>query len=239
MNFLNPPDALIPKILFSFFAEFWVRVTFGPRGSFMVGLGGGSIGPFGEGKGASKRTVSTPPPPRTQTKARLPSRQGVVGWISCSIPPWFTLCATAMGPSIGWYSSIRCPPPNPPNVQIHTPMSSAHTRRSDMQPMHMCRQVGLEEQTRAVFECRVPNSIPHKIRPAAATKHEVWITRATLSMVRRPWHRVSMVLCRPCGAPLCVIRPTTIHQNKFLALTAVTVLGLLPKLQASALLLQT
>ena len=31
MTFLNPRDALIPKIPFSFFAEFWIQVTSGAR----------------------------------------------------------------------------------------------------------------------------------------------------------------------------------------------------------------
>ena len=31
MTFLNPLDTLIPKIPFSFFADFWVRVTSGVR----------------------------------------------------------------------------------------------------------------------------------------------------------------------------------------------------------------
>ena len=40
MIFLKPLDPLIPKIPFSFFAEFWVRVTSGPRGSVSVGFWG-------------------------------------------------------------------------------------------------------------------------------------------------------------------------------------------------------
>ena len=39
-EFLNPLDALIPKIPSSFFAEFWVRVTSGARGSVSVGFWG-------------------------------------------------------------------------------------------------------------------------------------------------------------------------------------------------------
>ena len=38
ITFLNPVDALIPKIPFSFFAKFWVRVTSGARGSVSVGF---------------------------------------------------------------------------------------------------------------------------------------------------------------------------------------------------------
>ena len=48
MTFLSPLDPLIPKIPFSFFAEIWVRVTFGAWGSI------------------------PPPPP---AKARLPKGQ--------------------------------------------------------------------------------------------------------------------------------------------------------------------
>ena len=40
MIFLNPLDALIPKISFSFFADFWVRVTSEAWGSVSVGFWG-------------------------------------------------------------------------------------------------------------------------------------------------------------------------------------------------------
>ena len=36
MTFLNPLDALIPKIPFSFFVDFWVWVTSEGRGSVLV-----------------------------------------------------------------------------------------------------------------------------------------------------------------------------------------------------------
>ena len=45
MTFLNPLDALIPKNPFSFFAEFWVRVTRGPGVSLGRILRGPSIEP--------------------------------------------------------------------------------------------------------------------------------------------------------------------------------------------------
>ena len=41
MTFLKPLDTLISKIPFSFFAEFWVRVTCVARGSVLVGFWGG------------------------------------------------------------------------------------------------------------------------------------------------------------------------------------------------------
>ena len=40
MTFLNPLDALIPKSPFSFFGDFWVRVTSEAQGSVSVGFGG-------------------------------------------------------------------------------------------------------------------------------------------------------------------------------------------------------
>ena len=53
MAFLNPLDALIPEIRFSFFAEFWVRVTSGAWGSASVGIfflgGGRQLSPLGGG----------------------------------------------------------------------------------------------------------------------------------------------------------------------------------------------
>ena len=65
-----PPDALIPKIPFSFFADFLVRITSGSRGSVSVGLGGGGqLSLFSGGRGSSQRAVSTLPP---ETKARPP-----------------------------------------------------------------------------------------------------------------------------------------------------------------------
>ena len=60
MTFLNPLNALIPKIPFSWsFAEFWV--TSGPQGSVSVGLWGAwQLNPFFWGGGSSQRAVSTP-----------------------------------------------------------------------------------------------------------------------------------------------------------------------------------
>ena len=54
MTFLNPLDALIPKIPFSFFAEFWVRVTSEAQGSVSVGFWGSrQLSPFSGGGGGS------------------------------------------------------------------------------------------------------------------------------------------------------------------------------------------
>ena len=63
MTFLNPLDALIPKIPFSFLADFWVWVTSGARGSVLVGFWGScQLSPF-LGGGSGRRALSTPPPP--------------------------------------------------------------------------------------------------------------------------------------------------------------------------------
>ena len=51
MVFLNPFDAMIPKILFSFFAHFWVRVTSEARGSVLGGFWGvRQLSPFWGGR---------------------------------------------------------------------------------------------------------------------------------------------------------------------------------------------
>ena len=69
MTFLNPLDALIPKIPFSFFAEFWARVTPGARGSVFVGFWEArQLSPFWGWGGASQRAPLPPP----ETKARAP-----------------------------------------------------------------------------------------------------------------------------------------------------------------------
>ena len=62
-DFLNPLDALIPTIPFSFCAELWVQVTSEARGSVSVGfLGSRQLSPFWGGGASSQRAVSTPLP---------------------------------------------------------------------------------------------------------------------------------------------------------------------------------
>ena len=69
MTFLNPLDALIPKIPFSFFSNFWVWATSEARGSVSVGFSGScQLSPFGRG---FRPEGSIDPPPR-ETKARPP-----------------------------------------------------------------------------------------------------------------------------------------------------------------------
>ena len=61
MTFLNPLDALIPKIPFSFFVDFWVWVTSEARGSVLVGFSGShQLSPFWGG--ALARGLYRPPP---------------------------------------------------------------------------------------------------------------------------------------------------------------------------------
>ena len=63
ISFLNPLDALIPKIPFSFLADFWVRVTSEARGLVSVGFWGSrQLSPFWGRGGASQGALSTPPP---------------------------------------------------------------------------------------------------------------------------------------------------------------------------------
>ena len=59
MTFLNPFNALIPKIPFSFFAEFQVWATSGARGSVSVGFWGGHQLSLLGGGGASQGALST------------------------------------------------------------------------------------------------------------------------------------------------------------------------------------
>ena len=63
MTFLNPLDALIPKILFSFFSpEAW--------GSDSVGFWGScQLSRFWGRGGSGRRALSTPPPPGNENPA--------------------------------------------------------------------------------------------------------------------------------------------------------------------------
>ena len=67
MTFLNPLDALIPKIPFSFFfPDFWVLVTSEARGSVSVGFCGScQLSPF-LGRGGVQPEGSIDPPPQKQ-----------------------------------------------------------------------------------------------------------------------------------------------------------------------------
>ena len=72
MTFLNPLDALIPKIPFSFFPDFWVWVTSEARGSDSVGFGGScQLSPFWGRGGVRPEGSIDPPPPETKTRPPL------------------------------------------------------------------------------------------------------------------------------------------------------------------------
>ena len=70
MTFLNPLDALIPKIPFSFFPHFWVWVTSKAWVSDSVGFWGScQLSPFWGKGGSGWRALSTPPPPGNENPA--------------------------------------------------------------------------------------------------------------------------------------------------------------------------
>ena len=66
MTFLNPLDALIPKIAFSFFPDFWVWVTSEAWGSDSVGFWGScQLSSFwGRGGVRPEGSIDPPPPKR-------------------------------------------------------------------------------------------------------------------------------------------------------------------------------
>ena len=99
MIFLNPLDALIPKIPFSFFAAFWVRVTSGARGSVSVGFWGGrQLSPFWEGGGSGRRALSTPfPSPASES----PPTQAGTGGVRTGGIAGLTPRTASSGRSIG------------------------------------------------------------------------------------------------------------------------------------------
>ena len=71
MTFLNPHDALIPKIPFSFFVDFWVQVISAARGSVSVGFGGfRQLSPFWGGR-SSQGALSNPPSLPTESPPAL------------------------------------------------------------------------------------------------------------------------------------------------------------------------
>ena len=80
MTFLNPLDALIPKIPLSFFPDFWVWVTTKAWGSDSVGFWGlCQLSPFGGGV-RPEGSIDPPPPPGNENPASS------VGAVSCRVP---------------------------------------------------------------------------------------------------------------------------------------------------------
>ena len=84
MTFLNPLDALIPKIPYSFFPDFWVWVT---SESVSVGFWGScQLSPLGGGGGLRPEGSIAPPPPLG--KPGLPWTSGYPG--VSAFPPFST-----------------------------------------------------------------------------------------------------------------------------------------------------
>ena len=108
MTFLNPLTALIPKIQFSFFADFGLWVTSEARGSVSVGFWGSrQLSAFGGG-GLASGLYRPPPPP--QLKACLPKQTEVavgprVGCSRCTLAsegfPFFC-CPICLPKALWW-----------------------------------------------------------------------------------------------------------------------------------------
>ena len=103
MTFLNPLDALIPKIPFSFFPDFWVWVTSKAWGSDSVGFWGScQLSPFwGRGGGPAGGLYRPPPPPETKTR---PPLQKAKKW-----PKGIEVCILQMNTDV---DGATCPPQN-------------------------------------------------------------------------------------------------------------------------------
>ena len=131
MTFLNSLNALIPKIPFSFFADFWIWVTSEARESSLGRiLGVPSIEPFFGGGSLARGLYRTPPP--HHLKAWLPqslrhsSRGGLLRHPPTRIPPntkvnvkqndagAFRAGLTTIGGEEGYRAD---PPPSPPLVR--------------------------------------------------------------------------------------------------------------------------
>ena len=76
LTFLNPLNALIPKIPFSLFPYFWARVTSKAWGSDSVEFWGScQLSPFwGKGGVQPEGSIDPPPPPGNENPASLPFR---------------------------------------------------------------------------------------------------------------------------------------------------------------------
>ena len=104
MTFLNPLDALIPKIPFPFFADFRVWVTSEARGSVSVGFWGScQLSPFW-GRGCLARGLYQPPPaPPMHCKPGCPSCIHVdCTWLDqVDLSMRTILCVSAIAFSVG------------------------------------------------------------------------------------------------------------------------------------------
>ena len=103
MTFLNPLNAMIPKIPFSFFSDFWVWVTSGAQGVSLGRWGSCQLSPFWGG-GSDRRALSTPPPPGNENPA---SRSGPSCCARC-VP---SLCVCLLLHWTALSCNAICPPP--------------------------------------------------------------------------------------------------------------------------------
>ena len=95
MTFLDPLDALIPKISFSFFSDFWVWVTSEARGSVSLGFSGScQLSPFFWGGVRPEGSIDPPSPPRNENPASpaarvVPRRAGGCAGASGCVRPLY------------------------------------------------------------------------------------------------------------------------------------------------------
>ena len=92
MTFLNPLDALIPKIPFSFFPDFWVSVTSEARGSVSVGFWGSRQLNLFLGGGPAAGLYRPPPPGNENPASQEKAERKRIAWRAR-----FKFCSPQMG----------------------------------------------------------------------------------------------------------------------------------------------
>ena len=155
---LNPLNALIPKIPFSFFADFWVWATFEARGSVSLGFWGSCRwSPFWGGAGSGRRALSSPPPPANENTASLGppelerGSKGAEGW------------AVGCGPS---EADCRCGTvPERPGARVRPGLTQSFGGRCDGHSPRGCAAVPYTG-ARAVLHKRQGDGQPRRRGPS-------------------------------------------------------------------------